>query len=90
MKAESKRNLASDFFNGTTQKDLAIKYDVQKYKVRHIIKEIREKVSPNEDYIVIKVAPKWVKGIEHLLQKRGIPFEIPEKFELTEYVKSNL
>jgi len=39
---------------------------------------------------VIRVHPKWINGISHILDSKGIPHEIPGDFELIEKYESKL
>ena len=52
------------------------------------LKEFQEEVQAQEEWAVIRVHPKWINGISHLLDNKGIPHEIPGDFELIEKYES--
>ena len=53
------------------------------------LKEFQEEVQQQEEWAVIRVHLKWINGISHLLDSKGIPHEIPGDFELIEKYESS-
>ena len=53
------------------------------------LKEFQDEVLEQEEWAVIRVHPKWINGISHLLDSKGIPHEIPGDFELIEKYENN-
>lgn len=66
----------------------------KKYKVsyRKIIKiaEVAPRVPEEKDFVVIKIEREKMELLIKTLRTYAIDFEIPEKFELTEFIESSI
>jgi len=69
---------------------LSRKYKMANSTFRIRLKEFQDEVQHQEEWAVIRVHPKWINGISHLLDSKGIPHEIPGDFELIEKYESKL
>ena len=69
---------------------LSAKYKMANSTFRERLKEFQKEVLEQEDWAVIRVHPKWINGISHILDNKGIPHEIPSDFELIEKYESKL
>ena len=90
---EKRMKVAKDFYKTTLSLScIADKYNVSPSTVTNISKEYQEQILIPEpkDLIVIKIESKWVGNVKELLNRRGIAYEIPTHFELTEYYQSKI
>lgn len=92
MSPQTARKIANEYYcYRTSFRRLGAKYDVSPHKVLKAVQELKTASEQQpEKYAVIKIPEKWITGISHLLKSRGIPHEIPEDFELTEYYESSI
>ena len=68
---------------------LSAKYKMSISAFRMRLKEFQKEVLEQEEWAVIRVHPKWINGISHILDSKGIPHEIPGDFELIEKYENN-
>jgi len=78
------RNQVLKEINEQTIEQLSSKYKMSISTFWMRLKEFQEEVQEQEEWAVIRVHPKWINGISHLLDSKGIPHEIPGDFELIE------
>ena len=84
------RNQVLKEIDEQTIEELSCKYKMSISTFWMRLKEFQEEVQQQEEWAVIRVHPKWINGISHLLESKGIPHEIPGDFELIEKYESKL
>ena len=84
------RNQVLKELDEQTIAQLSFKYKMANSTFRERLKEFQKEVLEQEDWAVIRVHPKWINGISHILDNKGIPHEIPSDFELIEKYESKL
>jgi len=82
------RNQVLKEIDEQTIEELSSKYKMSISTFWMRLKEFQEEVQAQEEWAVIRVHPKWINGISHLLDNKGIPHEIPGDFELIEKYES--
>ena len=86
-----RNKIAADWYKSKfTERYIARKHNVSINLVREIIIQTDLKSKEKKDFIVIKVEKKSAAYAEEVLKRYGIKTEIPNKFELTEYIESKL
>jgi len=83
------RNQVLKEIDEQTIEQLSCKYKMSISTFWRRLKEFQEEVLEQEECAVIRVHPKWINGISHLLDSKGIPHEIPGDFELIEKYENN-
>jgi len=83
------RNQVLKEIDEQTIEQLSSKYKMSISTFWMRLKEFQEEVQQQEEWAVIRVHPKWINGISHLLDTKGIPHEIPGDFELIEKYENN-
>ena len=84
------RNQVLKEIDEQTIEQLSSKYKMSISTFWMRLKEFQEEVQEQEEWAVIRVHPKWINGISHILDSKGIPHEIPGDFELIEKYESKL
>jgi len=83
------RNQVLKEIDEQTIEQLSCKYKMSISTFWKRLKEFQEEILEQEEWAVIRVHPKWINGISHLLDSKGIPHDIPGDFELIEKYESN-
>ena len=83
------RNKVLKELDEQTIAQLSAKYKMSISTFRKRLKEFQKEVLEQEEWAVIRVHPKWINGISHILDSKGIPHEIPGDFELIEKYENN-
>jgi len=84
------RNQVLKEIDEQTIEQLSSKYKMSISTFWMRLKEFQEEVQAQEEWAVIRVHPKWINGISHILDSKGIPHEIPGDFELIEKYEGKL
>ena len=83
------RNKVLKEIDEQTIAQLSSKYKMANSTFRERLKEFQKEVLEQEEWAVIRVHPKWINGISHILDSKGIPHDIPGDFELIEKYENN-
>ena len=90
---EEKIAIAKDYYQtGLDIKQIKKKYKISQNKINRIANDIDFNIfqEPEKKYVVIKVEEKNALKALAALESNRIDYEVPEKYELTEYIESKI
>ena len=91
MTAEKQFAIARDYYTGPfSVTHIAEKHGTSPQLVNYTAKKFKREDFRETDQCVIKIDKKSIAYASELLTRHGIRHEVPEKFELTEFIESSI
>lgn len=84
--------VAKDYYNSPmTLEEIERKHGVSEGHITQVAKRIDfRRFQKEKEYCIIKVEREQMEAVKMILEGNNIHFDVPEKFEMTEFIESKM